>query len=262
MNTRNTLIALTIVAGLLLAACVPVPGAGSGTLADTNWILATLNGQAALSDTEVTIRFEDGQLGGTDGCNRYSTSYTVSGAQIKLDKNVASTMMACAEPIMGQAAAYITALTEAATYKIDGGQLTLLDAGGKVLATFTRQSTDLAGTSWVVTGYNNGQQAVVSVIAGSQLTADFGADGTLSGAAGCNTFTASYEVSGKTIKIGPAGSTRMACADPAGVMAQEAQYLQALATAATYAREGNRLELRTADGALAVMFEVAPAAAN
>ncbi len=262
MNTRNTLIALTIVAGLLLAACVPVPSAAPRTLAGTDWVLATLNGQAALPDTQVTIRFEDGQLGGTDGCNRYSTSYTVNGAQLKLDKNVISTMMACAEPIMGQAAAYIAALIQAATYTIEGGQLTLLDAGGKALATFTRQSTGLAGTAWVVTGYNNGQQAVVSVIAGSQLTADFGVDGTLSGSGGCNTFTATYEVSGTTIKIGPIGSTRMACADPAGVMAQETQYLLALATAATYAREGNRLELRTADGALAVIFEVAPAAAN
>lgn len=254
MNTRNTLIVLTIVAGLLLAACVPVPGAAVAPLADTSWVLATLNGQAALSDTQVTIRFEDGQLGGTDGCNRYSTSYTVDGAQIKLDKNIVSTMMACAEPIMAQAAAYITVLTEAATYKIEGGQLMLLDAGGKALATFEPQSTDLSGTAWVVTGYNNGQQAVVSVIAGTELTADFGADGALSGSAGCNRYTATYEAAGTSLKIGPVGSTRMACADPAGAMTQEMQFLQALETAATYRLDGGRLELRTADGALAVTF--------
>lgn len=256
MNTRNTLIALTIIAGLLLTSCVPVPGASSGSLADTSWILAGLNGQPALSDTQVTIRFEDGQISGTDGCNRYSTSYTITGAKLSIDKNVISTMIACAEPIMAQAIAYIAALTGAATYTIEGGQLTLFDESGKVLATFMQQRTDLAG-AWVVTGYNNGQQAVVSVIAGLQLTANFGADGTLSGSAGCNTFTAAYEVSGSSIKIGPVGSTRMACADPAGVMEQETQYLGALATAATYAREGNRLELRTADGALAASFILA-----
>ncbi len=257
MNTRNTLIALTIVAGLLLAGCVPVPSASSGSLADTSWLLVNLNGQPALSDTQVTIRFENGQLSGSDGCNRYSGSYTINGARITVDKNLISTMMACAEPIMTQAAAYIAALTGAATYTIEGGQLTLLDGSGKALATFTRQSVGLSGTAWVVTGYNNGQQAVVSVAAGSQLTANFGADGTLSGSAGCNTFTATYEVSGKTVKIGPIGSTRMACADPAGVMEQEAQYLGALATAATYTREGNQLELRTADGALAASFVLA-----
>lgn len=257
MNIRNTLIALTIVAGLLLAGCVPVPTADSGSLAGTNWILTSLNGQPARSDTQVTIRFESGQLGGTDGCNRYSTSYTVNGAQITVDKNVISTMMACAEPIMAQATAYIAALTGAATYQIEGGQLTLFDAGGKPLAIFMAQSVGLAGTSWAVTGYNNGQGAVVSVIAGSQLTASFGTDGKLSGSAGCNNYTATYEISGMNLKIGPAASTRMACAAPAGVMKQEALYLQALATAATYMREGDQLELRTADGALAASFVLA-----
>lgn len=257
MTIRTPLMTLAIIAGLLLAACVPVPGAAVDPLADTSWVLATLNGQAALSDTKVTIRFEGGQLGGTDGCNRYSTSYTVNGAQIKLDKNVVSTMMACAEPIMAQAAAYITALTEAATYKVEGQQLTLLDAGGKALATFDRQSVGLSGTSWIVTGYNNGRGAVVSVITGVELTADFGADGVLSGSAGCNRYTATYEVSGTSLKIGPAAATRMACADPAGVMEQEAQFLQALATATTYRLAGDRLELRTADDALAVSFSPA-----
>lgn len=257
MNTRNTLVALAIVAGLLLAGCVPVPDASPDPLADTNWVLVSLNGQPAIADTQVTIRFEDGQLSGTEGCNRYSTSYKTDGNKLTVDKNVVSTMMACAEPIMAQAAAYIAALTGAVTYRIEGGQLTLFDGSGKSLATFAPQSVGLADTSWIVTGYNNGQGAVVSVIAGSQLTADFGADGTLSGSAGCNNYTATYEISGTNLKIGPTASTRMACADPAGVMEQEVQYLQALATAATYAREGNRLELRTADGALAATFVLA-----
>ena len=257
MKTLNTLVALVIVAGLLLTGCVPVPNAASGSLVDTDWVLATLNGEAALSDTQVTIRFSKDGISGSDGCNRYNTAYTTKGTKLTIDKNVVSTMMACAEPIMGQAAAYIAALTGAATYKIEGGQLTLLDASGKALATFTKQSTGLGGTSWVVTGYNNGQQAVVSVILGSTLTADFSADGKLNGSAGCNNYMATYEVSGKTVKIGSIGSTRMACAAPTGVMDQETQYLQALATAATYAREGNGLELRTADGALAVSFVLA-----
>jgi heat shock protein HslJ len=37
-------------------------------------------------------------------------------------------------------------------------------------------------------------------------------------------------------------------------MEQEAQYLSALETAATYKIEGKVLELRTADGALAVKY--------
>jgi hypothetical protein len=56
-----------------------------------------------------------------------------------------------------------------------------LDASGKALATCTQQSRELGGTSWTVTGYNNGQQAVVSVTTDADLTALFDDTGKLSG---------------------------------------------------------------------------------
>lgn len=42
------------------------------------------------------------------------------------------------------------------------------------------------------------------------------------------------------------------CMQPAGVMDQEQQFLNALVTVATVRAEGERLELRTVAGALAV----------
>jgi heat shock protein HslJ len=203
---------------------------------------------------QVTIKFGECTINGTDGCNSYNASYTLKGGKFSVNKNIASTMMACSEPIMQQSVAYITALKQAARYKIDSRQLTLLDASGKVLATFTRQSSDLGGTSWTVTGYNNGKQAVVSVVNDSKLTADFSIEGKLSGSAGCNMYSASYEASGKNLKIGTTASTRKICSDPAGVMEQERQFLKALEAAVTYHLEGDQLKLHTADGALSVTF--------
>jgi heat shock protein HslJ len=191
-------------------------------------------------------------MGGSDGCNRFGGTYLVNGDKLKFDKNIVKTLMGCQQDILKQGDDFTTALTQTAAFRNDGQTLTLLDGFGKTLATFTAQSTKLGGTQWVVTGYNNGKQAVVSVIIGSELTADFSADGTLSGSAGCNNYTATYAASGKSIKIGPAASTRKMCADPAGVMEQETQFLKALETAATYHIDGNQLELRTTDGALAV----------
>lgn len=258
MRTRKTWILLAVVASLL-AACMPAgpstgvtPNTPGIPLADTGWVLETLSGQPVIPDTQVTLNFQNDALNGTDGCNRYSGTYTVDGAKITVNQDIVATMMACAEPIMEQASTYIDALTQAATYTVSGRQLTLLDASGKTLATFTQQSRELSSTSWTVTGYNNGRQAVVSVLAGSTLTLEFGADGKLGGSAGCNTYTATYEVSGGSLKIGPAASTRKMCADPAGVMEQEAQFLKALETATSYAIDGDQLEMRTADGALAV----------
>jgi heat shock protein HslJ len=119
---------------------------------------------------------------------------------------------------------------------------------------YKAQTQDLAGTSWEVISYNNGKQAVTSVLAGSSITAEFGKDGTLSGNSGCNSYNGSYTINGNQITIGPLASTRMACSAPEGVMEQEAQYLAALETAATYQIEGTVLELRTQDGALAVQY--------
>ena len=59
---------------------------------------------------------------------------------------------------------------------------------------------------------------------------------------------------GDEITIGPLASTMMMCSDPEGVMDQEAQYLTALQSAASYQIEGNVLELRTRDDALAALF--------
>jgi heat shock protein HslJ len=126
---------------------------------------------------------------------------------------------------------------------------------------FIAQNTDLAGTSWQVLSYNNGRQAVVSVINGTTLTANFGQDGQLSGNASCNNYTAEYTTDGKgSITIGTIGVTMMMCVEPEGVMEQEQQYLAALTTAATYRIDGDKLELRTADGALAAQFIAATAA--
>ena len=155
---------------------------------------------------------------------------------------------------MEQESAYLKALGEAKTYAVEGDQLTLTGADKTNLAIYKAQSQDLSGTSWEVTGYNNGKQAVTGTLAGTNLTADFGKDGNLSGNVGCNTYSGAYKVNGDQITIGPLASTMMACSEPAGVMEQEAQYLAALQSAATYQIEGNVLQLRTKDDALAAIF--------
>ncbi|MBN1579729.1 MAG: META domain-containing protein [Anaerolineae bacterium] len=118
------------------------PDASNAPLNDIGWLLDNLNGQTVISNTQITLDFENGALNGSDGCNQYSGSYTADGERITVNNNIATTMMACAEPIMQQASVYITALTQATAYKVAGQQLTLLDAGGKTLAIFIQQSRE------------------------------------------------------------------------------------------------------------------------
>lgn len=230
----------------------PAPGVKDDLLNGTGWILASLNGQPALEKVNVTLSFEEGNLGGSDGCNSFGGSYAASGATLSVGKEIVSTMMACEEPIMEQASAFIAALTQTASFSMEGEQLTLADANGQTLATLTRQSRELSGTAWQVTGYNDGRQAVVSVLNGSELTLAFNADGTLNGSAGCNDYSSTYTVDGTTIQIAPPVATKMACSEPQGVMEQETQFLLALESAATFRMDGDLLELRTSDGSLAV----------
>jgi heat shock protein HslJ len=159
---------------------------------------------------------------------------------------------------MQQAEAFKRGLTRTRAFDMEAGQLRLLDSEGAVTARFDPQPEGLAGTAWIVNGYNNGRQAVVSVLNGTELTMEFSADGRVAGSAGCNRYTGSFKQDGKTLSFGPAAATRRMCVEPEGVMEQEQQFLKALETVTTARQEADRLELRTADGAMAVTLHRTP----
>ena len=238
---------------LSLAAC---SSGSSQALTDSLWMLTELNGQAPLPDTAITAEFsEDGKVNGSSGCNSYSTTYSISGKKIAFGEQIASTMMACPDPVMKQEGDYLEALSAAATFEIADDTLTLYDADGNAVATFKALSQSLEGTSWEVIGYNNGKGGVVSVIIGTEITTDFIEDGQLTGSASCNNYFASYEIDDDRITIGPAGATEMFCEEPEGIMEQEQQYLAALGTAAPYKITGLAMEMRTSEGSLVATFK-------
>lgn len=256
MNLRIRLMTTGIaLASVLSAACTSMTSAPDlPDLDGTAWVLSSLQGRSLVEGATATLRFEGGRASGTDGCNRYATSYTADGSKLTFGTAGAATMMACAPEVMEQARDFTSSLGKTSSHRIEGGQLQLLGPDGAVVASFAPQSLALAGTSWRVTSYNNGRQAVVSVLAGTGLSMAFAADGRVSGSAGCNNFMGTFTVSGSSLKLGPPATTRKMCAQP-GVMEQERQFLKALESVATIRQEGERAELRTADGALAVSLQ-------
>ncbi len=246
-----------LLAGIfILAACASPNSPQGGDLTGKVWAVSELNGKALVPKTGISALFTtDGKVGGSAGCNRYGTSYTTSGNSITITTPTASTMMMCEQAAMDQEAAYLKALGEAKVYSVSGkgDQLTLSGADKTILVVYQAQDQDLAGTSWEAIGYNNGKQAVVSVTAGTTIKADFGKDGNLTGNGGCNDYNGPYKTNGNQITIGPLASTMKACEQ--AIMDHETQYLASLDTATTYQIEGNTLELRTKDGALAADFK-------
>ena len=203
-----------------------------------------------------TLQFNaDGTFAAQADCNQVNGSYTLDGNQLTIAPGP-STMAACPEGSLGDQ--FVKNLGEANSFFFDGDNLMISLMFDSGTMRFSPQSNDLAGTSWVVVGHNNGRGGVVSSIIGTEMTADFGADGTLTGSAGCNTYQAGYEVGAdNAITIGPAISTMMACGEPEGIMEQEQEYLTALGTVATYQINGDRLNMRTAEGSTAVDFVAA-----
>jgi heat shock protein HslJ/uncharacterized protein YraI len=227
------------------------PEPAGSTLAGTAWVMASLNGALPAAETTVTLQFgTDGSASGSDGCNRYATTYQEVGQNLTFGQAV-GTLMACAEPAMTQATQYREALSKVTSFRMSAQQLVLF-AGNDIVLTFIADVQTLAGTAWQVTSYNNGREAVVGVLDGTEVTLNF-EQIELNGNAGCNGYFAGYKVAGSAITVDPPGSTRMFCEAPQGVMDQEAAYLDALQSAATFRIEGDQLWLRTAGDAIAII---------
>ena len=121
---------LTLLA--LLSACSTHAG-----LTDTKWQLTSLDGKAPLADVKVTLNFSKDAIGGNDGCNTYGGSYKTAKETLTFGNDIFSTMMYCTDQIAVQYQAFYESLNQTATYKITNGNLSLIDANGKVLAEFT-----------------------------------------------------------------------------------------------------------------------------
>jgi len=248
-----------VIIAVLLVGCGGSQGGSGGELEGITWVLEsyTSQGEERVIDPEIRIDalFERGTVSGSSGINTYTAPYELSGAELTIGL-AASTLMAGPEDVMAVEQEYLAALQEAASFTASGGSLTIFDKdGNEILAYVEEEAPSLTGTEWSVTGYNNGKEAVVTPVAGSELTAIFSEDGTVSGYSGVNTFSGEYTVENLKITIGPLASTMMASSDPAQEE-QEAAYLAALQSAARFTIRGNELELRREDGALAVSYMV------
>lgn len=223
------------------------------SLDGTAWVL---NGNDA-----VILQFEQGRVSGSDGCNRFNGPYLSRGTSLTIGPPLAATKMACAPLLLQQAARFNQALAATRFFRREGAQLRLLAADGSVRATLVPQSRSLDG-NWQVLRYNNGRQAVVSPLLGTELDLSFLEGGRIGGNSGCNRYSAKVQVDGSKLTISTPLSTRRLCIAPAGVMEQEQQFLAALTSVASLRQEEQRLELRRADGALALVLRRLPTAAQ
>lgn len=103
------------------------------------WVLETLNGETALESPVVSLTFSlDGRIHGYAGCNTYFSTYTLDSGALTFGP-AGSTMMACAEG-MDQELAFLTALDNVTSYQVEAGTLSLYNAEGNIILTFSAEA--------------------------------------------------------------------------------------------------------------------------
>jgi heat shock protein HslJ len=241
---------LVLLLGLVLAA-----GCGDGddqgaaarapSFVDVPWVLASGLETPGWERAAPSATFDDGRVGGSNGCNRYGAPYTLDGENLEIGQLV-TTQMACGPPGDAVEREYTAALGRVAAWRVDGSELVLLDGDGEELLRFP------AG-DWTATSFLQGD-AITSTIIGTEVTASFADDGTLSGSAGCNPYRTTYTTDRGAIAIEPPSTGRKACAEPEGVMELEQAYLSALPLALEYRLDGEMLTLLTAEGTIVANY--------
>jgi putative lipoprotein len=98
----------------------------------------------------------------------------------------------------------------------------------------------LAGPEWRITDI-----AGTPVPAGISVTMAF-EDGRVAGTSGCNRYFGGFEAGPGTLKVGPAGSTMMACPEP--MMKTEQAFLEALKQVTGFSVSGTSLTLTGPSG--------------
>ncbi len=208
----------------------------------TSWTSTGADGQELVEGSTVALSFADGSISINAGCNTMFGGYTLDGSTLQAP-TLAMTMMACDQPLMDQDAWLSALFSGDPTVAVDTDELTVTGGDGTSVtfaAAAAGEAATLEGTRWVVDGLV-ANQAVSTVPIGAVASLTI-TDGTAAVEAGCNTGSASVEVTDTTLTFGPMALTRMACPQPQ--MDLEAAVTSVLDGEVAYVIDGDTLQLR------------------
>jgi heat shock protein HslJ len=193
--------------------------------------------------TRISLRFHDGQVGASAGCNIFGGPYRIDGDRLVVEGG-AMTEMGCDELRHAQDDWLFGFLGSDPTFALGGDRLTLT-SGGTVIALLDREVAEpdlpLVGPTWRVESLIAGD-TVSSVPQGVAASLSFTADGRVSVATGCNAGGGLVAVTSDTLGFSELVLTEMACPGDAGAV--EAAVLATLsADTVAYTIDAGLLEL-------------------
>lgn len=239
----------------MLAVFATACGAGDPTMVDSldgsRWEMTSVregDGLVAANVTTIaTAVFAEGTVAGSDGCNRYRASYSTDGYSISIG-DPTLTGFACDPEYTAQGTAFVSALQASDRFNLSDEALELDGEDGVQLRFRPAQDLPLIGVSWLLSGYAGPEGGMVSPLSDTEISLNFLADGTLSGIAGCNSYSAGYQITGNELTIGDLTRTVIGCVEADGVMTQEGDYLTALLDVEVFTTTLTGLELLDAAG--------------
>ncbi len=114
------------------------PGIASAQISGEPWQVTRVEGAAVPEPAKTRFVVEaDGTFATSVGCNAMRGKAEIQGEHLAIGP-MASTRMACPEPIASLETAYVRALQQAALFRRDGETLTLRDANGAEKVVFTK----------------------------------------------------------------------------------------------------------------------------
>ena len=112
----------------------------------------------------------------------------------------------------------------------------------------------LTGGRWVLQSYSTPATGQRTPLPGTQITARFGADGSLSGSAGCNNYNGGFTAYDQTLQLGRLSVSQAICGAPEGVMEQETALLSLMQQASRFFISAGQLEIFDASGNRILVF--------
>jgi heat shock protein HslJ len=236
-------------------------------LVGTVWRLVSLDGERIDGGSAFTLAFySEAILGGQAGCRDHLTAYQAAGDDLNLlfeamfDAN-------CQVGTTGleQEGEFLGILAPKADLRLAEEQLEIYGERGGVLVFEPlpeEANLDLEGPTWSLLAFVGPNPYVEEPEPWPmpdgllfRTTIDLILEGgTARGSAGCNSYGAAYAGDGSSLSFETITLTEMACLQPAGVMEQEAHYLELLAAVTGDRSYGDRLWLETGDGQALVFF--------
>ncbi len=116
-----------VLTSMMISSCIFSAGNENAQIESFTWELDLISDNSPILNSDISVKFESGEISGRAGCNHYGGNYQLKGNNIQIDA-IFQTEMACHEPvgIMEQELKFLDLLAGSIRFKLNDDNLTLI----------------------------------------------------------------------------------------------------------------------------------------